>query len=47
VAWARRVLAAWESDDGAARGIIVVDGEMIEGLHLTMARSILQRRSAS
>ena len=45
IEWAQRVLSAWEAEDGAARGIIVVDGEMIESLHLAMAKRILERRS--
>ncbi len=41
IAWAGKVLAAWEDQGGTARGVIVVDGEMIEALHLEVARRIL------
>jgi len=41
--WARRVLAAWAEGDGAARGIVAMDGEMIEALHVTLAERILDR----
>jgi (3S)-malyl-CoA thioesterase len=47
VAWAVRVLEAWERDHGAGRGVIEVDGEMIEDLHLTVARRILAHRPGS
>jgi len=40
-AWAEKVLSAWEELDGEARGVIVVDGEMVESLHLRVARKIL------
>jgi citrate lyase subunit beta/citryl-CoA lyase len=44
VAWARAVLAAWSDQDGERRGIVTLDGgEMIEELHLRMARRILDR----
>jgi citrate lyase subunit beta/citryl-CoA lyase len=40
-AWAGKVLAAWEDQNGAARGVVVVDGEMIEALHIEVAKRIL------
>lgn len=43
VAWAERVVAEWEAGDGEQRGVIVVDGEMIEALHNGIARRILDR----
>lgn len=43
VAWAKRILDAWAERGGASRGVIVVDGEMIEALHLEVARRILAR----
>jgi citrate lyase subunit beta/citryl-CoA lyase len=45
VGWAEAVLSEWEAKDGAAHGTIVVNGEMIEALHLTVARRILDRRT--
>ncbi len=43
LAWARRVLAAWTQGDGPAKGIVAMDGEMIEALHVTVAERILSR----
>lgn len=43
IAWARGVLEAWRRDDGAGRGVVVLDGEMIEALHVDLARRILDR----
>jgi len=44
VAWAEAVLASWERQEGERRGVIVVEGEMIEALHLEVARRLLARR---
>jgi citrate lyase beta subunit len=41
--WAERVLSAWAEGNGAERGIVSMDGEMIEALHVTLAERILQR----
>ena len=43
IVWARKILAAWKDQDGDRKGVIVVDGEMIEALHLEVARKILAR----
>lgn len=43
ILWARRVLAAWDSGDGAGKGIVAMDGEMLEALHVTAAQRILER----
>jgi citrate lyase subunit beta/citryl-CoA lyase len=43
IAWARRVLEAWDEANGSARGVISMDGEMIEALHVTAAQRILER----
>jgi citrate lyase beta subunit len=45
VGWAETVLAEWEAQDGARRGVAVVNGEMVEALHLDVARRILERRA--
>jgi len=42
-AWARRVLAAWAEGQGSARGVVAMDGELIEALHVTLAERILER----
>jgi citrate lyase beta subunit len=41
--WARSVLQAWDEAQGDRTGVVVVDGEMIEALHLDVARRILDR----
>jgi citrate lyase beta subunit len=43
VAWARGTMQAWKDQDGDSRGVVVSDGEMIEALHLEIARRILAR----
>ncbi len=41
--WAERVLSAWAEGEGAAKGVVAMDGEMIEALHVTVAERILER----
>ena len=43
VAWARRVVEAWAMHCGAVKGVVAMDGEMIEALHVTLAERILAR----
>lgn len=43
IRWARSVLKAWRVGHGERRGVLAHEGEMIEALHLTMARRILAR----
>jgi len=43
IVWARRVVEAWAMHCGAVRGVIAVDGEMIEALHVAVAERILGR----
>lgn len=45
--WARAVVAAWESRDRGDAGVLVVDGEMIEELHVRLARALLERADAA
>ena len=45
VDWAERVLEAWKEQDGDHAGVVVMDNEMIEALHLDIARRILDRRA--
>ncbi len=45
VAWARRVVEAWAMHCGAVKGVVAMDGEMIEALHVTLAERILARSS--
>ena len=41
IAWARRILAAFDEPGNASKGAIRVDGKMVERLHLHRARSVL------
>jgi len=43
LAWAQRVLSAWASGQASAKGIVAMDGEMIEALHVSLAERILAR----
>jgi len=43
-AWAERVRSAWAEGDGHAKGVVAMDGEMIESLHVTLAERILERK---
>ncbi len=38
IAWARKIIAAFESEENAGKGVITLDGRMVELLHLDMAR---------
>ena len=38
IEWSRRIIAAFEQPDTAAKGVITLDGRMVERLHLDMAR---------
>ena len=38
VAYARKVIAAFERPENASRGVIQLDGQMVERLHADMAR---------
>ncbi len=42
--WAERVLKVWHDDEGHRAGVVVMDGEMIEALHVDVAQRILNRR---
>jgi len=41
--WALAVRKAWLEQRGATRGVVVLDGEMIEALHVEVAERILAR----
>ncbi len=41
VDFARRVIAAFEEAEAEGRGVITVDGRMIENLHVDNARRVL------
>jgi citrate lyase subunit beta/citryl-CoA lyase len=38
VAWARKIIAAFDQSDNAAKGVVQIDGRMVERLHADMAR---------
>lgn len=44
IAWAEQVVRSWREQQGASRGIVVVDGEMIEALHVRLAERWLARQ---
>jgi citrate lyase subunit beta/citryl-CoA lyase len=41
VAMARRIIAAWEEAQQAGKGVVVVDGKLVENLHAAEARRTL------
>jgi citrate lyase subunit beta/citryl-CoA lyase len=41
VEWARKIIAAFEQAENAARGAISLEGKMVERLHADMARRTL------
>jgi citrate lyase subunit beta/citryl-CoA lyase len=40
IAWARKIIAAFEEPENARKGVITVEGRMVERLHLVMAKRI-------
>ncbi len=46
LAWARKVIEAFAAPDNAGRGVITVDGRMVERLHERMARRTLELADA-
>ena len=38
VAWARKIIAAFDLPENATRGVIQIEGRMVERLHADMAR---------
>jgi citrate lyase subunit beta / citryl-CoA lyase len=41
VAWARRVIAAYAEATHSGRGVVLVDGKLVENLHVNHARRVL------
>ncbi len=39
-AWARKIIAAFQLPEHAAKGVITIDGKMVERLHLAMAERV-------
>lgn len=44
IAWAEQVVAAFAAPEAAGQGVIRIDGEMVERLHLDQARALLALR---
>jgi citrate lyase subunit beta / citryl-CoA lyase len=38
VAWARKIIAAFDQPENASKGVLQIDGRMVERLHADMAR---------
>ena len=38
VAWARKMIAAFDMPENKSKGVVVIDGRMVERLHADMAR---------
>ena len=41
VAWARRIIAAYDDARAAGKGVVVVDGKLVENLHVLEARRLV------
>ena len=41
IAWSRRIIAAFEEPENAAKGVITLDGRMVERLHCEMAERVV------
>ena len=41
VAWSRRIIAAFRMPENSAKGVITIDGRMVERLHLEMAERVV------
>jgi len=41
IEWSRRIIAAFAEPENAAKGVITIDGKMVERLHLTMAERVV------
>ncbi len=46
VAAARHLIAAWQQADGDARGVVAIDGRMVEALHIAQARRLVAQAEA-
>ena len=40
IAWSRRIIAAFQQPENASKGVITIDGKMVERLHLAMAERV-------
>ena len=46
VAWSRRIIAAHEEATAAGKGVVLVDGKLIENLHVAEARRLVRLAEA-
>ncbi|MGL6181643.1 MAG: HpcH/HpaI aldolase/citrate lyase family protein, partial [Aestuariivirga sp.] len=40
IAWSRRIIEAFQLPENASKGVITIDGKMVERLHLAMAERV-------
>jgi citrate lyase subunit beta/citryl-CoA lyase len=46
IAWARKIIAAFEEARGQGKGVVVVDGKLVENLHVAEARRLVAMAEA-
>jgi len=46
VAWAQKIIAAFEAARAGGKGVVVVDGKLVENLHVAEARRLVQLSNA-
>jgi citrate lyase subunit beta/citryl-CoA lyase len=46
IAWARKIIAAFEEAQGQGKGVVVVDGKLVENLHVAEARRLVAMAEA-
>jgi citrate lyase subunit beta/citryl-CoA lyase len=46
IAWAERIIMAFEQASAEGAGVVVVDGKLVENLHIVMAKRTLARVEA-
>lgn len=46
IAWSKRIIAAHEDAEQAGKGVVLVDGKLIENLHVESARHLLEMAQA-
>jgi len=42
VAWSQKIIAAFEAAESEGKGVVVVDGKLVENLHVAQARRLVQ-----
>ncbi|MCB2009372.1 MAG: CoA ester lyase [Geminicoccaceae bacterium] len=46
IAWSKRIIEAWEAATAEGKGVVLVDGRLIENLHIAEARRLLALSAA-